>query len=336
MIRPPRLRPGDTIGIISPSSGLAASIPHRIERGARRLEALGFRVTFAPHALEEEGFVSAPAADRVADLHALFLDSEVKATIATLGGDHSCHLLPLIDFDLIRRHPKILMGFSDTTVLATAITQQTGLVTFDGPMLMTDIADFPDMPDYSRAAMLKTLCDPSPIGALTPSDWWTDEFLDWRLKLDLTRPRAQLPGPTWTWLKGGYGEGPLVGGCLESLQHLRGTQFWPDWSGAIFFFETSEEKPSPEQVDAILMDYENMGVLAQIRGLLIGRPTAYSDAERAELRTVILDRTKQFDFPIVTDLDFGHTSPILTLPRGCRTRIDATNQTLEILDSAVT
>jgi muramoyltetrapeptide carboxypeptidase LdcA involved in peptidoglycan recycling len=144
------------------------------------------------------------------------------------------------------------------------------------------------------------------------------------------------PSPGWTWLKSGRGEGPLIGGCIESLQHLRGTRFWPDFAGAILFLETSEEKPTPATVDGILMDYENMGVLAQLNGLLVGRPMAYSDEEKQALREVLLERCARFEFPIVCDMDFGHTSPQLTLPIGVRAQIDADALQVAIVEAATT
>lgn len=126
-----------------------------------------------------------------------------------------------------------------------------------------------------------------------------------------------------------------MGGCLESLQHLRGTDSWPDFDGRIFFFETSEQKPSPERVDGILMDYENMGVLEQISGLLIGRPMYYSDSEKAALREVVERRTAHYSFPIITDMDFGHTAPQFVLPLGCEARIDSDSRIFEVLEPAV-
>ena len=136
------------------------------------------------------------------------------------------------------------------------------------------------MLEYTQRCFLKTVCDASPVGRIAPSDWWTEETLDWRTQADLTRPRAHTPSTGWTWLKPGRAEGVLIGGCIESLQHLRGTRYWPNWAGAILFVETSEEKPSPAEVDGILMDYENMGVFDQLAGLLVGRPMRYTDEER--------------------------------------------------------
>ena len=332
-LKPARLQPGDTIGIITPSFGGPAFFPHRMERGIAYLESLGYRTKVGTHAWNAQGFVADTPENRVADLHAMFADAEVKAIVSSIGGDHSCHLLPLIDFDLIRANPKIFMGYSDITVLNVALYQQTGLITFNGPALMTDFAEYPTMMDYTSRWLWPVITRAEPVGAVEPAESWTEEFLDWGQQLDLTCPRALLPNPGWNWLKPGSAEGVLIGGCIESLQHLRGTPYWPGWENAILFFETSEEKPTPARLDGILMDYENMGVLAQLKGLLVGRPMSYTDAEKAELRAVILERTRRYDFPIITDMDFGHTTPQMTLPIGCRARISPGR--FELIEAAV-
>jgi muramoyltetrapeptide carboxypeptidase LdcA involved in peptidoglycan recycling len=119
------------------------------------------------------------------------------------------------------------------------------------------------------------------------------------------------------------------------MQHLRGTTYWPDLDGAILFLETSEEKPDPERVDGILMDYENMGVFGRIRGLLFGRPYAYTPEEREQLHEIILERVEGYGFPVVADMDFGHTSPMFTLPVGCRAAIEPGRERFEIVEPAV-
>ena len=200
---------------------------------------------------------------------------------------------------------------------------------------MTDFAEFPHPLDYTEQHFLKAVTKAEPIGQISPSVTWTEEHLDWATKADLERPRQLEESSGWLWLKPGFGEGPLIGGCLESLQHLRGTPYWPDWDGAILFFETSEEKPSPATVDGILMDYENMGVLKRLAGMLIGRPMSYSEQEKQQLREIILERTVKYNFPIISDMDFGHTSPQFTLPIGCTASIDGLQGKFEIIDSAV-
>jgi muramoyltetrapeptide carboxypeptidase LdcA involved in peptidoglycan recycling len=338
MIKPPRLQPGDTVAVVSPSWGGAGAFPHRVERGVECLQTLGFNVKLAPHALSQRGFVSDTPENRVADIHDSFRDPAVRSIVAAIGGDHSCHLLPLLDFDLIRANPKIFMGYSDVTVLNVAIWKATGLVTFNGPALLTDFAEYPQMFDYTREHLLRTVSVADPPGMIEPSPWWTEELLDWEHKADLERPRTRQPSDGWTWLKPGIAQGRLIGGCLESLQHLRGTRFWPgpdDWRGAIFFFETSEDKPSLATVDGMLMDYDNMGVLEQIGGMLVGRPMYYSNQEKEMLREVVTERTRRYSFPVVMDMDFGHTAPQFTLPLGCQARIDAGARRFEIVEAAV-
>jgi len=123
---------------------------------------------------------------------------------------------------------------------------------------------------------------------------------------------------------------------MESLQHLRGTRYWPDLDGAILFLETSEEVPSLAWIDAVLQDYDNMGVFAQLAGLLFGRAFRYTNAEKAGLHALLLERTRRYSFPIVADADFGHTAPQFTLPVGCRGEIAVADQYFAIAEAAVT
>jgi muramoyltetrapeptide carboxypeptidase LdcA involved in peptidoglycan recycling len=332
---PPRLRPGATIGIVSPSWGGAGAFPHRVRNGVAYLQSQGFEVELSRHALEQHGHVSDTAENRAADLHEMFERSHVAAIIAAIGGDHSCHLLPHIDFDLIRENPTIFMGYSDITVLNVAIWHECGLVTFNGPALITDFAEHPEPLAYTVESFARTVQEAEPVGRIAPSSQWTEEILNWREKLDLTRPRRLEESPGWSWLRPGAREGVLVGGCIESLQHLRGTPYWPDLEGAILFLETSEEAPSPARVDGILMDYENMGILSKLAGLLFGRPMGYSESDKEALRQVIMERTAGFDLPVIADMDFGHTAPQFLLPIGCRARIDSEEESFSILQAAV-
>jgi muramoyltetrapeptide carboxypeptidase len=132
-VKPRALRSGDTIGIIAPSGYGPASYPHRVERGKQFLESLGYRVVLGEHIFGRRGDTSGTAEERLSDIHHFFADDQVRAIISAIGGNQACHLLPGLDFDLIRRNPKIFMGYSDVTVLNLAIHTMTGLVTFNGP-----------------------------------------------------------------------------------------------------------------------------------------------------------------------------------------------------------
>jgi muramoyltetrapeptide carboxypeptidase LdcA involved in peptidoglycan recycling len=187
------------------------------------------QVVFIEHALNHCGIVSDSAEHRVQDIHDMFLDPKVKAIIAAIGGDHSCHLLPLLEFDLIRVHPTVFMGYSDISVLNIAIWQSAGLITFNGPAILTDFAEHPRMFHYTEQYFLQAVTQESPIGLIEPSSWWTEEFQDWERQADRERPLRRHPSSGWTWLREGSAEGVMIGGCIESLEHLRGTRFWPQW-----------------------------------------------------------------------------------------------------------
>jgi muramoyltetrapeptide carboxypeptidase LdcA involved in peptidoglycan recycling len=336
IMKPGRLLPGDTIGIVSPSWGGAGAFPQRVEQAIQHIHTLGFQTRLAPHALNQHGHVSDSPENRAQDINQMFADPQVKMILAAIGGDHSCQLLPYLDYNLIQNNPKIFMGFSDITVLNIALWSRTGLGTFNGPALLTDFAEYPRMLAYSEQYFLKVVTDPAPAGIISPSPGWTEEYSHWAASKELERQRSLLPSPGWTWLRAASATGRLAGGCIESLQHLRGTGFWPNWHDVIIFFETSEDKPSPEIVDGILADYENMGVLEQIKGMLVGRPMRYSEQEKRQLHEVILERTRTYHFPIIAEMDFGHTSPQFTLPIGCLAAIDAERRYFEILEGAVT
>jgi muramoyltetrapeptide carboxypeptidase len=334
VIRPPALRRGDTIGVVSPSWPALALFPHRGEQARENLRRhWDFRLRWGPHADQASGWVAGSGWERAQDLEELWQDDDVAAIFSAIGGDHSNQLLPYLDWEVFRRRPKIFMGWSDITVLLLAIHRMTGLITFYGPSLVVSLAEFPDVLPYTARALEAVLFRPEPPGVLQPSQQWTEEFLDWATGADRSRARTLLPNPGPVWLRAGTAEGPLVGGCLESLEHLRGTPFWPDFEGRLFFWELSEEAPSPSRVDAMLQDYENMGVFDQIGGMMIGRPYGYTAEDRLRLHQVIRERTARWSFPVLADLDFGHTDPMLTLPIGGRARLGP--EGFSLLDGSV-
>lgn len=127
----------------------------------------------------------------------------------------------------------------------------------------------------------------------------------------------------------------MVGGAIESFQHLRGTRYWPEWDGVIFCAELVGEVTDLETADGILMDYENMGVFDRIGALVFGRPSGYTAEQRQQLRDIVRERTKRYNFPVVTDMVFGHTSPMFTIPIGRRAVIDEAEKRFEIVEGAV-
>jgi muramoyltetrapeptide carboxypeptidase len=334
LVAPPRVRAGDTVAIISPSAPAVGWWPHRVERGRAYLESLGLKVRVMPNAGGKAGWVSASPEARAADIHEAFLDDRVRVVLASIGGNHSNQILPHLDFDLIAAHPKIPQGYSDTSVLLWAIAQRSRLRTFHGPALTVEMAEFPAVLPYTDRFLRAAWFGAAPT-SFEPAAEWTDEFLDFFTKADLSRARGLRPSPGWITLRSGVAEGPLVGGCLETIcWHLKGSAFWPDLSGAILFLETSEEAPSPAHVDAYLTDLEQLGVFDSIAGLILGRPMRYTDEQAKALWHVAEERTASAGIPVLGNVDLGHTDPMLTLPIGVAARVDAGGREFRLLESA--
>jgi len=341
---PPRVKRGDTVAVVSPSFGAVGAWPHRAERGEAYLESLGLRVKLMPHAAEVDGWVAGSPEARADDIHSAFADPEVTVVLAGIGGNHSNQLLPLLDYDLIRANPKIFQGYSDITMLHYAFLKHAGLATYYGDAFTLGLAEYPKVFDYTdrwlRAAWFRQepLSDRPDSDGAAPKELrfeaateWTEEFMDFDQKLDLTRPRTMRPSEGWVTIRDGMAEGPIVGGCLETIcWHLKGSNAWIQPAGCIFFFETSEEAPSPAHVEAYLTDLAHLGVFDDAVGLLVGRPMGYSDEDRALLWDVVRKVTEPSGIPLLANIDCGHTDPMLTLPLGLPAVLDAGAQTLSV------
>ena len=326
------LEPGDTIRVISPSWFGGDSFVPRAMRGVNYLESLGFRVEIGKHAFGNRGHVSGSIDERIADLHSAFADPTIRMVLATIGGTHAAELLPHIDFDLIRANPKIFMGFSDNTILHTAFRVEAGLVTLYGPGLLTDWAEYPAMPQVASKTAVHLMTSTDALGEVPAPTWWTDEFLDWESGEDTTRSRQRHESSGWVWIRDGVAEGQTIGGCLETLQHLRGTRWWPDFSDAILCIETSEECPSPTSFDATFGDYARMGVLDKIAGLLVARPYGFDEAQHLEFIEVLRKHVEPYSFAVAANMDFGHTTPMITMPLGVNVRIDAESRSITVTE----
>lgn len=340
---PPLLRPGDTVAVLSPSSAGPYRFPRVYELGLRNLrEGLGVKVRelstarMSPQELDED------PRRRAEDLNAAFTDPEVRAIVASLGGDDSVRILPYLDLSTIRANPKILMGFSDTTTLTTWLAQQ-GLVTFNGPSVLAGFAQMGRLPAEFGAHVRAMLTEPRSETLYTPYPLRCDGYGDWnRSDYDgETQPLVANSGPRW--LQGaGVHRGRLFGGCIEVLEFLKATPFWPGldfWNGRILFFETSEDVPSVSQVKWMLRNYGSMGALDRISGLLFGRARGYTDAAKEELEAMIVKVVaREFgrtDLPIVANADFGHTDPQWVLPLNVTAELDCEARTFRLVEPCV-
>ena len=340
LIKPSPLKRGDKVATISLSWGGAgdSDLLWRYEQGKKRLiNDFGLEVVEMPHTLAGSQFIKQHPEKRAEDLMAAFKDPTIKAIICCIGGDDSIRMLPYIDFEVIKNHPKILMGYSDTTI-THLMCYKAGLSSFYGPALLSDFAENVAMFTYTRDWIEKALFTDELVGEIKAATSWTSEYLPWRIENKEIQRRVK-PNQGFEWLQGsGIVSGRLFGGCIEVLEMAKGTILWPEheeFEEVILFFETSEETPDPVYLKYWLRNYGSQGILQKIRGILFGKPydEKYAVEYRAVIHQVIIEELGLNDLPIVLNLNFGHTAPMMVLPYGGVIQIDSERQKLSFLKS---
>jgi muramoyltetrapeptide carboxypeptidase len=336
-ITPPRPRPGSKVAIVCPSAPGVALFPHRVERGLAYLRGLGLEPVLMANAAAMDGWVAGSPEARADDLHQAIGDPEVDIVLCAIGGNHSHQVVPLLDWSLIRQHPKIFQGYSDMTTLLWALGKHAGLRTFHGPTLVAELAEYPEVLPFTDRFLRGAWFGADPL-EFTPAETWTDEFLNWLTKADLERPRALKPGGGWLSLRPGVAEGPLIAGCLESIcWHLKGSTEWLDLTGAVLVLEPAENcfvDAPPPFIDAHLTDLARLGVFDRIAGLVFGRPYGYSAENVPVLWKLVACHTAESGIPVLANVDCGHADPMLTLPLGARARVDASQCEFRLLEPA--
>lgn len=345
MQKPKKLCPGDKVAAVSLSWGGPGTFPHRYEAGKKQLESeFGVRVVEMPHTLKPADWLSKNPRARADDLMQAFADKSIKAVISTIGGDDSIRILPYLDLSVIRANPKVFMGYSDTTNSHFACFKA-GLISFYGPSFMAGFGENAGLHPYLIDSVKRCVFSSTPVGEVSPNQsGWTVEHLDWANPANQSIKRNLRPSSGWNWLQGEMiARGHLIGGCIEIIDWLRGTEFWPSkeqWKGAILFLESSEEAPSPEAVKRMLRSIDAAGALRLLNGILVGRPggannpAPFADYDKAILQAV-REEAGLVNIPIVTQMDFGHTDPMMTMPLGVEAEIDCLSKKFSICENAV-
>lgn len=335
LIKPPCLRRGDKVAAVSLSSGLAGepSILHRYNLGKQRLmDVFGLELVEMPHTLSGTEYIYAHPEKRAEDLMQAFADSDIKAVISCIGGDDSIRLLPYIDYDVIRRNPKIYTGYSDSTV-THLMCLKAGLSSFYGASILNDFAEYVSMSDYTVKWIEKVLFSPEPIGSIETSDTFTAQYLPWDEKNINTARTFEKNGGYELVCGSGKASGCLIGGCLEVLDIARGTSVFPDlecFDGAILFLETSEVH-SPEWLfEDILRGFGAMGILNRVNGIIFGKPQAgvLYEEYKPIIRKVI--RECGIDIPVFYNASFGHNEPKCLIPFGAEAELDCDAMTFTL------
>ncbi|MBC9934052.1 S66 family peptidase [Chitinophaga qingshengii] len=341
LITPKGLNSGDKVATISLSWGGAGDLPHRYAIGKERLkEIFKLDVVETRHALKPADWIYKHPQARAEDLMEAFADPSIKAIISNIGGDDSVRILKYVDIAVIKNNPKIFLGFSDSTI-THFLCLKAGLGSFYGTSVLTGFAENVAMFPYQIDDINSTLFSSGVIGEILPNTaGWTTEHLDW-FDVSLQHTRRKLtPATGWRFVRGNtIARGRLIGGCMEVMEMLKGTAYWPTldtWKEGILFFETSEDKPRPELVRYWLRNYAMMGILQQASGIIFGRP--YDNCYAAEYETEllkVLDEEGLDELPVITQMDFGHTAPSFTLPYGRLAEINSPDKTFSILESGV-
>ncbi|MFC3120418.1 S66 family peptidase [Agaribacter flavus] len=341
MIKPPKLHRGDTLAIISLSWGGAGLFPHRYQTGKRQLsETFGVNVIETPHALKSPEWIYQHPQARADDLHNALRDPSIKGIVSSIGGDDSIRLLNYIDFDIIKTHPKIFIGFSDSTVMHFCF-YHAGVTSFYGTSLMVGFAENQGIHQYQIDDINASLFSNNSRGQIEENQQgWTSELLDWGDPKLQEQKRTLQKNSGWRFLQGrDKVSGHLLGGCVEVLEMLKGTKLWPnvaDWEDKILFLEMSEEMMPPSYLKWVLRNYAALGILNRIRGLLFGRP--YHNKFWQQYDDVILMVLREenlTDLAVVSGMDFGHTCPTFSLPLGAHAEINPAEKVFSLLEAGV-
>ena len=313
LIKPKRLAPGDAVGLIAPASGVPAET---WDRAIANLRLLGLNPEVGKYARGRRGFLSGTDAERLSDLHWAFGEPRIKAVWCVRGGGGAPRLLPDVDYGLIKKNSKVFIGFSDITALHLAIHQQTGLVTFHGPVGASD------QTEYTRKHLENVLMRPtapyavdvSPVNAAKESAFYKTETVN--------RGKAR---------------GRLVGGNLSLLASLAGTPYaLKDTKGKIIFIEEINEPPY--RIDRMLTQLRQSCDLGAAAGFALGVFDDNSIATPTDAKPVldvIRDRLGDLGRPLVYGLSFGHIKDNMTLPYGVEAELDASSAKLTLLEDAV-
>jgi len=305
MLKPERLKKGDTIGIIAPSRPII-NIKNGINEGIKILRDLGFKIKLGNNLYKKYYYSSGTVEERASDFNSMFADKTVRAIMCATGGITSNQILDLIDYNLIKKNPKIFIGYSDITVLLLAIYKKTGLITFHGPNLHS----------------LKRL---------------DKEAKDFLFDLLMGRSQYYLP-PEMEIIKNGKAKGKLLGGNLYLINSLLGTKYSPSYSNKILFWEDIGE--SPASLDQKLNQFKLSGNLKNISGMVIGNLSDCIDKKYKEdnrpINEIVLELTKGYDFPIIKVPCFGHNVPnFYTFPMGVASKINTETAEFKITEDPV-
>jgi muramoyltetrapeptide carboxypeptidase len=305
-ISPTRLKRGDTIALTAPAGAIFNKT--HIEKIEKRLTTLGFKTKRGKTLFMQEGYLAGDDTLRAKEINDFFKDPAIKAILAMRGGWGCARILDLIDYELIKNNPKIIMGYSDITSLLIAITKKTGLITFHGPM------GYSSWKQFSTQQVMNVLVEGKTYKMYNPKDY-------------LEGLETLSPGKS---------SGEIIGGNLTVVTSLIGTKYEPDWNNKILFLEETSEEPY--RIDRMLWQLKLAGVYNKINGCVLGafnKCVPEEPQKSFSLNEVLNQHFKHQHFPVYKGAAFGHIVPKFTLPIGIKVKINATDFYIELLEESV-
>ena len=316
-IFPNKLNVRDEVRVIAPAKSLAIISKETREIANKRIEELGLKISFGKHVDEMDDFASSSVESRIEDLHEAFFNKNVKAVFTVIGGFNSNQLLKYIDWDLIKKNPKIICGYSDITALNDSIFAKTGLVTYSAPQYSTfgQKLYFDYTLDYFEKCLFKN--DPFEI---KPSESWSDD--KWYKDQD---NRKLIPNEGWLVINEGNAEGTILGANLCTFNLFQGTEYMPSLNNSILFLEDDETSKSFD-FDRNLQSLIHLPDFSEVKGIVIGRFQKESEITNGLLTQIIKTKRELNNIPVLANVDFGHTSPIISFPVGGTCKVEATSE----------
>lgn len=321
IIKPEKIKKFAHIRVIAPAMSLKVLSEDIKKNVIDRLEKFGFKLSFGKHVDEIDEFNSSSIESRIEDLHDAFADRDVDAILTVIGGYNSNQLLQYIDYKLIAQNPKIICGFSDVTALANTIIAKTGMITYIGPHFSGWAMKHGF--EYSQE-FFKECCMKDGAFNLVPSKEWSDDL--WYIDQE---KREFISNEGFLVLNSGYAFGRVVGGHIRCLNALQGTQYWPGFDDAILILEEDAEI-NPPLFDRQLQSLIHQSDFSGVRGVLIGRFQKKSKMTKQLLQKIISTKKELQNIPIIANVDFGHTTPIATIPIGGSLEITSTADNAKI------
>lgn len=325
---PPKLKPGDTIAVFSPSSPATATAPSRYLRGKEYLQSRGFHFMEGKLTGKTDCYRSGSIIERAEEFNELIRNPDVKCIISAIGGMNSSSILPYVAYDCLLKNPKIIIGYSDITSLLLGIYAKTGLTTYYGPAVVASFGEFPPFVEETYQYFSNILCEGASFPNTLPvPEFWTEEFIDWETQ---NRSKQKYKNQLVT-IHSGRKTGRLIGGNLNTMQGIWGTEYMPEIKeGDILFIEDSMKDAAT--VERSFSQLKLSGVFDKINGLILGKHEKFDDQGTNRKPYEILQEVMgTVRFPVLAEFDCCHTHPMLTLPIGARVELDADQQAVTIL-----